>query len=73
MRTTAALYADLSYGLGLADWDVAAPTEEALTSLLQGFVYLKGNRDLVSVVLWCHPFELGLVQKVMKGLSFKHI
>ena len=72
-HTTAALYADLSYGLGIADWDQEPPTEESITSLLRGFVYLKGNRSLVSVVLWCQTFEHGLVQKIMKVQGFKHI
>ena len=73
LYTTAVLYGDLTYGLGLAPWDGAPPTEDALSNLLQGFVYLKRNRTLVSVVLWCNPFELGLVKKVLKNLSFKHI
>jgi hypothetical protein len=73
LHTIAVLYGDLSYGLGLAPWDTVPPTEEVLISLLQGFVYLKRNRTLVSVVLWCNPFELGLVKKVLKNLSFKHM
>ena len=73
VHTTAVLYGDLSYGLGLAPWDAMPPSEEALVSLLQGFVYLKRARTLVSVVLWCNPFELALVKRVLKNLSFKHI
>jgi hypothetical protein len=67
------LYADLPYGVGIADWDAAAPTEDQLKTLLEGFMFLKGNKALVTVVLWCSAYELGLVRKVLTEMNFKHI
>ena len=67
------LYCDAPYGHGVADWDAAAPTEDALRDLIRGFLFLKGTQQLVSVVLWTNPFQLGIVKKVLEEQSFKHI
>ncbi len=67
------LYADLPYEVGVADWDAAAPTEDQLKTLLEGFMFLKGNKALVTVVLWCNAYELSLVKKVLTEMNFKHI
>lgn len=67
------LYADLPYGVGVADWDMAAPTEDQLKTLLEGFMFLKGNKALVTAVLWCNVYELGLLKKVLSDMNFKHI
>ncbi len=67
------LYVDPPYGLGIAEWDTEALTEDELFSLLRGFLHLRKQQALVSVVMWCNPFELALVQKVVVDLKFKHI
>ncbi len=54
------LYADLPYGVGIAEWDAAAPTEDQLKTLIEGFMFLKGKESLVTVVLWCNAFELAV-------------
>jgi hypothetical protein len=66
-------YVDPPYELGIAEWDTEALTEDELFSLLRGFVHLRKHQALVSVVMWCNPFELALVQKVVVDLNFKHI
>ena len=71
--TTAELYVDPPYGLGTAEWDAQPLTEDELYSLLRGFLYLRKQQALVSVVMWCNPFELALVYKVMADLGFKYI
>ena len=63
----------MPYGLGIAPWDNVAPTEEELKTLIEGFMYLKGTKTLVTVVLWSNVFELGLVKKVLADMNFKHI
>jgi hypothetical protein len=56
-----------------AEWDAEAPTEAFLKSLIDAFVYLKGNKPLATVILWCNVFELGLVRKVLAEANCKHI
>ena len=70
---SAVLYADLPYGLGLAEWDEKAPTEAELVKLLRGYLYLKPDQRMLSMVMWVNPFELGLVKRVLTELNFKHI
>ncbi len=55
------------------EWDAQPLTEDDLYSLLRGFLYLRKQQALVSVVMWCNPFELALVHKVMADLGFKYI
>ena len=56
----------------MAPWDRDPPSEQSLTRLLRGMLFLQGTRSLITVVLWCNPFELGLVKKVMTEMDFKH-
>ena len=56
----------------MAPWDRDPPSEQSLTRLLRGMLFLQGTRSLITVVLWCNPFELGLVKKVMTDNDFKH-
>ena len=44
---SAVLYADLPYGLGLAEWDEKAPTEAELVKLLRGYLYLKPDQRML--------------------------
>ena len=67
------MIADFPYGLKVAAWDQAAPTEDEIKGLLRGFQFLQGNRELASVVLWSNHFQLGLVQSCLAELNFKHI
>ena len=64
---------DPPYGLNIAEWDDAPLTEDALYSLFRGFLFLRKEQTLVTVVMWCSPFELALVKKVMMDLNFKYI
>jgi hypothetical protein len=67
------MIADFPYGLKVAAWDQASPTEDEIKGLLRGFQFLQGNRELASVVLWSNHFQLGLVQSCLAELNFKHI